>query len=140
MRPLSASLSIRISPTADSSSVCDTFRLHLGMLDDTWNGDDVVASHDQRPRLTLGSGNLGVDEHVLNLFPMAGEPVARPPAPYLKPWELGLDPPLAPANRTLEHNGAALEPEAVVLADELDSVAEIEAFRADRRRDQLGQS
>src|SRR6266496_6084394 len=139
MRALRASLSIRTSPTAPSSSVCDTLGLHLGMLDDTGNGDDLVSTHDERPRLALRPGDLGVDEHVLDLLSPAGEPVARPPASYLKACELRLDPPLAPANRALERDRAAFEPGAVVFADKLNAVAEIEALRADRRRDQLGE-
>src|SRR5438067_583658 len=137
MRALRASLSIRISPTALSSSVCDTLGLHLGMLDDARNGDDLVAAHDEGPRLALGAGDLGVDEHVLDLLAAPGESVARPPASYLKACELGLDPPVPPANRALERDRATLEPGAVVLTDELNAVAEIESLRADGRGDRL---
>ena len=103
------------------------------------HGDDLVSAHDERPRLALRAGNLGVDKHVLDLLPPAGEPVARPPASYLKACQLGFDPPPAPANGPLERDRAALEPGAVVLADELDAVAEIESLRTDGRRDQLGE-
>src|SRR5690349_19020193 len=137
MRPLRASLSIRTSPTADSSSVCDTLGLHLGVLDDSRHCDDLVAAHDEWPRLALGAGDLGIDEHVLDLLAPAGEPVARPPASYLKACELGFDLPGAPANRSLERDRPPLEPGAVVLADELDAVAEIQPLGAHRRRDQL---
>src|SRR5439155_20303378 len=47
--------------------------------------------------------------------------------------------PLAPTHRTLERHRTVLEPGAVLLADELDPVAEIEPFRAGRRSDQLGE-
>src|SRR5438067_10893548 len=114
MRVLSASVSIRISPTALSSSVCDTLSLHLGVLDDTRDGDDLVAAYDERPRLALRPRDLGVDEHVLDLLPPAGEPVARPPASYLKAYELGFDPPFAPATLAGEVHRTALEPKAVV--------------------------
>src|ERR671924_308512 len=76
MRSLSVSVSIRTSPTADSSSVCDTLGPHFGVLDDALDGDDLVATDDERPRLALGAGDLGVDEHVLDLLPPAGETVA----------------------------------------------------------------
>src|SRR6266487_3618525 len=109
------------------------------MLDDSWDGNDLVAAHHEGPCLALRAWDLGVDEHVLDLLLPAGKPVARPPASYLKACELRLDRPLAPANRSLERHGAALEPGAVVLADELDPVAEIEPFRAGRRSDELGE-
>src|SRR5512132_84473 len=109
------------------------------MLDNSRDSNDLVAAHHEGPRLALRAGDLGVDEHVLDLLAPAGEPVARPPAPYLKACELGLDRPLAPTNRSLERYGPALEPRAVVLADELDPIAEIEPLRAGRRTDQLGE-
>src|SRR6266705_6601924 len=108
------------------------------MFDDSWDGNDFVAAHHEGPCLALRAWDLGVDEHVLDFLLPAGKPVARPPASYLKACELRLDRPLAPANRSLDRHGAALEPGAVVLADELDPVAEIEPLPADRRGDQLG--
>src|SRR5438876_2495058 len=87
------------------------------MLDDSWDGNDLVAAHHEGPCLALRAWDLGVDEHVLDLLLPAGKPVARPPASYLKACELRLDRPLAPADRSLERHGAALEPGAVVLAD-----------------------
>src|SRR5205823_6420458 len=83
----------------------------------------LVAAHDEGPRLALGAGDLGVDEHVLDLLAAPGESVARPPASYLKACELGLDPPVPPANRALERDRATLEPGAVVRTDELNAVA-----------------
>src|SRR2546423_3334019 len=183
IRELRASLSIRISPTALSSSVCIPLRLRLALtgepmfppcapffrervdraahvgapddcvgkiaarrgvvaepngmhaigLDDSRHCDYLPTPHDEGPRLALGAGDLGVDKHVLDLLPPPGESVARPPASYLKACELGLDPPVPPANRAFECDWAALEPGAVVLTDELDAVAEIESLRADRR-------
>src|SRR6266516_2901268 len=187
MRALRASLSIRISPTALSSSVCIPLRLRLALtgetvfppcapffrdrivraahvgapddcvgiiaaqggvatypnvvyaigLDDSLHCDYFPAAHDEGPRLALGAGDLGVDKHVLDLLPPPGKSVARPPASYLKACELGLDPPVPPANRALERDRATLEPGAVVLTDELNAVAEIESLRADGRGDQL---
>ena len=43
-------------------------------------GDDLVAAHDERPRLPLGARDLRVDEHVLHLPPPPREPIARAPA------------------------------------------------------------
>src|SRR5689334_2901087 len=125
MRALRASVSTRTSPTALSNSVWDTLYLYVRVIEDTGDRDNLVAAHDERPRLALRSGDLGVDEHVLDLLLPACEPVAGPPASYLKASELGLDPPLAPANSAVERNRAALQPEAVVLADDLHAVAEI---------------
>src|SRR5205085_8854059 len=122
----------------DSSSVWNTLRLHLRVLDDPRHGDDLVPAHDERPRFALRAGNLGVDEHVLDLLPPAREPVARPPSAYLKPCRSGLDPPLAPAHRAVERNGASLEPGAVVLAHDLQAGAQAEAGRAAGGRAQLG--
>ena len=68
-----------------------------------------------------------------------GEPVAGPPAPYFKPWQLGADAPAAPAHLAVELDRAALEPEPVVLAHRLDAAAEVDALRADRRVEQLGE-
>ena len=84
------------------------------------HGDHVVAAHDERPRFALRSGDLRVDEHVLDLLLPPGEPVAGPPASYLKPFELGADAPLAPADLAVEVDRPALEPEPVVLAHRLD--------------------
>src|SRR5947209_8338920 len=56
---------------------------HAGVLEDPGHRDDVVTADDERPRLALGSADLGVDEHVLSLLRAAGEAVSRPPAPYL---------------------------------------------------------
>src|SRR3954451_58337 len=74
IRALRASLSIRTSPTALSSSVCDTLGPHFRVLDDARDGDDLAAPDDERPCLPLRPGNLGVYEHVLDLLPPAGEP------------------------------------------------------------------
>src|SRR5256885_6031104 len=138
MRALRASVSTRTSPTALSSSVWDTLHLHVWMVDDARDRDNLVAAHDQRPRLALRPWDLGVHEYVLDLLSSAGESVARPPASYLKASELGLDPPLAPANRTIERDRAALQPEAVVLAGDPHTVAQIEPLRSPPRCDQLG--
>src|SRR5262249_11807446 len=140
MRAPSASRSIRTSPTADSSSVCiplDPNSVHAFGLDDSGDRNHFPTAHHEGPRFALGAGDLGVDEHVLDLLAPAGEPVARPPATYLKACQLGLDRPSAPANRAVERDRAAFEPRPVVLSDELDAVAEIEPLRADRRSDQL---
>ena len=88
MRACSRSSSIRISPTPRSSSVCrHAHRLHSLRLDDPGHRHDLVAAHDERPAFAVGARDLGVDEHVLHLLRAAGEPVAGPPPPYLKPWQ-----------------------------------------------------
>src|SRR5919202_64974 len=107
------------------------------MVDDAWHGDDLVAAHDQRPRLALGTRDLRVDEHVLDLLAPPRKPVAGPPAPYLKPSPRRLDRPLAPPHRPLERHRAGLEPEAVVLARSLQPTAEVDALRSRRRIEQL---
>src|SRR5580765_1515915 len=126
MRAPSASVSIRTSPTALSSSVCDTLGLHLWVVDDARDRDDIAAADDERPCLPLRPGNFGVYEHVLDLFPPACEPVAGPPASYLKACEVGFDLPLAPADRAVEGDVAALEPEPVVFAHGLQALPEVD--------------
>src|SRR5687767_1176543 len=68
IRACSVGSSISTSPTACSSSTWVTFGAHPLGLDDAGNGHDIVAAHDERPRLALGTGDLGVDEHVLDLL------------------------------------------------------------------------
>src|SRR5438552_3187624 len=137
MRRCSASSSIRTSTTAASRSVALT--VDLRVRDEPGNGDDLVSAHDEGPGLSVGTGDLGVDEHVLDLLAPPGEPVARPPASYLKPCQLRPDAPRAPAHFAVEVDGATLEPEAVVLAHGLHAAAEIDALRAFGRREQLGE-
>src|SRR5215831_6693715 len=109
------------------------------MVDDSRHRDNFISAHHEGPRLAVRPGDLGVDEHVLDLLPPAGEPVARPPASYLKACELGFDLPLAPADWSLERNRAGLEPEPVVFADRLEPAAEVEPLRAGRGIEQLRQ-
>src|SRR5947209_18374590 len=130
MRCCSASASIRTSVTARSSSVA--FNFDIRMIDDAGNGDDLVPPHDQRPGLTLGAGNLGVHEYVLNLLAATREPVAGPPPSYLKPFGARADAPTAPADLARQLDRAALEPEPVVLAHGHDAAAEVDAARARR--------
>src|SRR5581483_3985930 len=130
MRSCSRPSSIRISPTPRSSSVCDTGRRHPLRLDDPGHRDHLVASHHEGPAFAIRAGDLRVDEHVLDLPPAAGEPVAGPPSPYFKPRQLGLDAPAAPLDRAGEVDGPRLEPEALVLADRLHAAAEVDALRA----------
>ena len=73
-------------------------RLHPVGLDDPGHGDDLVAADHERPAFAVGAGDLGVDEHVLDLLRAAGEPVARPPPADDKAWELGTDAPTAPVD------------------------------------------
>src|SRR3954447_7026761 len=108
---------MRISLTPRSSSVCDTLDEHSFRLDDSGNGDHVVPAHDERPRLACGTGDLRVDEHVLDLLRSPGEPIAGAPGPYLKAWELRGDPPLSPAHLAVECDGSVFQPDVVVLAD-----------------------
>src|SRR5712692_10310370 len=138
MRAWRSSAVIRISPTPRSSSALVTDCAHPVALDDPWDGDHLVPAHDQGPPLTVGARDLGVDEHVLDFLGAASEPVAGPPPPYLKAWELGRDAPGAPAHLAVEVDRAPLEPEAVVLAHGLETAAEIDVLRGDRRLEQLG--
>src|SRR5512141_2079592 len=109
------------------------------MLDDPGHRDHLVTPHDERPGFPFRWGDLRVDEHVLDLLLAPGEPVAGPPTSYLKPFERGADAPLAPGDLALDVDGAALEPEAVVLAHRLAAAAEIDALRADPGGEQLGE-
>src|SRR5712692_8691707 len=111
MRPWSSASVSRISPTPRSSSALVTNRAHPLALDDPGDGYDLIATHDQGPPLTVRARDLGVDEHVLDLLRAAGEPVARPPPPHFKAWELGSDTPGPPADLAIEVDGALLEPD-----------------------------
>src|SRR3954447_14478093 len=115
MRDCSVSSSISVSVIARSNSVADSG--YLRVLDDAGNGDHLVPAHHERPGLSVGAGDLGVDEHVLDLLRPAGESVAGPPSSHFQPGAVGADPPLAPLDGSGEVDRAALEPEAVVLAD-----------------------
>src|SRR3954471_2980089 len=106
------------------------------MLDHSRHGDDFAPAYDEGPRLALRSRDLRVDEHVLDLLPAPGEPVARSPASYLKACELGFDRPRAPAHAALERHGGLLEPDAVVLAHGGQALAEVDAARALARGEQ----
>src|SRR3954449_10049609 len=137
MRRCRSSSSIRISETARSSSVADS--LHLRVLDDARHRHDLVAAHDQRPRLPLRARHLRVDEHVLDLAPPTRQPVAGPPSTHSKPFELRADGPVAPPDFAGQLDRPALEPEALVLAHRLQASAEVDALGADGRREQLGE-
>src|SRR5258708_9006559 len=137
MRAWSRPSSIRTSPTACSTSALVMDGTRPLALDDTGHGDDLVATHDQGPALTVGTGDFGVDEHVLDLLRAAGEPVAVAPPSYLKPWQLRFDAPAAPAHLALEIDGRGLEPDTVMLAHRLHPPAEVDAPRRDRRAEQL---
>src|SRR5882672_11449413 len=139
MRSCNRSSSTRISPTPASTSVCDTSCRHPLGLDDPGDGHDLVAAHDERPAFTVGAGNLGIDEHILDLPGAACEPIARPPPSYLKPWEPRLDQPRPPRDRAVQVLRAGLEPEPLVLAHGVHAVAEVEALRTGARIDQLGE-
>src|SRR5436853_245521 len=90
-----------------------------------------------RPSIASGARHLCVDEHILDLPRASGEPVARPPASYLKPWQARLDPPRPPRNRTVQHPWARLEPEPIVFAHRLQTPTEVDALRAGARVEQL---
>src|SRR5947209_19713722 len=117
MRRWSDAFSIRISPTAFSSSVADS--VYSFVLDDARHCDDLVATHDERPRLALRARHLRVDEHVLDLPAPTRQAVPWPPPPHSQPWQLGADHPLPPAHLPGDLDRAALEPEALVLAHRL---------------------
>src|SRR3954470_18189612 len=133
IRSCRRSSSMRISPTPRSTSVCDTVRSHPLGLDDAGHRDDLVAAHDKRPALTIGARNLRVDEHVLHLLRAPLEAIAGPPSPYLKPWEVGLDPPPPPRDRAVQLDRRGFEPEPLVLPHRLHAAAEVDPLRADRR-------
>src|SRR6476659_5475719 len=137
MRRWRLSSSIRTSVTARSSSVADSFDLR--MLDDAGHGHNLVPAHDERPRFALRARHLRVDEHVLDLAPPTRQPVAGPPSTHSKPFELRADSPVAPADLAGELDRPSLEPEALVLAHGLEAAAEVDALRADGRREQLGE-
>src|SRR5579864_2385036 len=131
MRRWSTSSSIRTSVTARSSSVADSG--HLRVLDDAGHRHDLVAAHDERPRLPLRARHLRVDEHVLDLAPPTCQPVAGPPSAHSKPFELRADRPVAPPDLAGQVDRPALEPEPLLLAHRLDAAAEVDPLRADRR-------
>src|SRR5262249_4803791 len=112
---------------------------HTWSIDDAGNRDNPVPAHHERPRLALGSRDLGVDEHVLDLLAAPGEPAARSPASYLKACEVGLDRPRAPADASLERYRRLLEPDALVFADRREALAEVHAAGAFCGREQLVQ-
>ena len=101
--------------------------------------DDLVPAHDERPRLAVGARDLRVDEHVLHLLAPPGEPIARAPRAHLEPGERRLDRPRRPSATRRGADRALLEPEPVVLAHRLDAAAEVDALRAGRRGEQLGE-
>src|SRR3954451_12606365 len=128
---------MRISATSRSSSVCDTLDANSFRSDDPRHGYDLIAAHDERPRLAGRTGDLCVDEHVLDLLRPSGEPVTGPPASYLKAWQVGRDSPAAPLHLSLQRDRRALDPDAVVLAHRCDAAAEVEPPRGRRRSEQL---
>src|SRR4029077_11625588 len=100
---------------------------------------DLVAAHDERPRLALRARHLRVDEHVLDLAPPTSQSVAGLPSTHSKPFELRVDSPVAPPDLAGEIDRASLEPEPLVLAHGLDAAAEVDALPADGRGEQLGE-
>src|SRR3954469_9319240 len=107
------------------------------MLDDAGHGDHVVAANDERPGFTFRPRDLRVDEHVLDLLLPPREAVAGPPSAYLKPFEVGADPPPAPPHLAVERDRPALAPEPVVLPHGLHAAAEIDALRPRLRPEEL---
>src|SRR5829696_4988584 len=116
---------MRTSDTPSSNSAWDTLGAYSFRLDDSWNRDDLVTAHNERPRLACRTWDLRVDEHVLDLLRPSREPVAGAPGSYLKPWELRGDAPLAPGHFTLECDRALLDPDLAVLAHDRRAAAEI---------------
>src|SRR3954451_6484192 len=139
MRAASVSLPIRISPTAPSSSVCDTLGLDPFRADDPRQCHDLVAAHDERPGLSGCARDRGVDERVLDFSRAAREPIARAPPPNDKPWELGVDAPAAPAHGAAQADRRALEPDLVLVTDRSESLPEVAAPRAWGCGEQLGE-
>src|SRR3954471_7095803 len=106
MRACSVSSSISVSVIARSNSVADSFDLRV--LDDAGNCDHVVAADHERPGLSVGAWDLGVDEHVLDLLRPAGEPVAGLPSSHFETGCVSGDPPRPPLHRPVELDRAAL--------------------------------
>src|SRR5439155_8234287 len=129
--------SMRTAETPRSSSVWDTFDAHSFRLDDARHRDHVLSAHDERPRLACGTGDLRVDEHVLDLLRSPSEPIAGAPGPYLKAWELRRDPPFAPAHLAVERDRRSLEPDAVVLAHGRETGAKVQPPRSGGRREEF---
>src|SRR3954451_19088455 len=109
------------------------------MCDEPGHCDDRVAAHDERPRLALGLRDLRVDEHVLDLLRPPGEPVTGLPASYPKASQPRTDAPPAPRHLAVEVDRSVLEPEPLVFTHRLDAAAEVDALRACRRREELGE-
>src|SRR2546430_17712535 len=128
---------MRISETARSNSVCDTLGKNSFHLDDPGHGDDLVPTYDERPRLAGRTGDLRVDEHVLDLLRSPGEPIAGAPGSYLKAWEARGNPPFAPVHLRVEHHWCSLEPDALVLPHSRQPATEVEPLRAGGRGGQL---
>src|SRR5262245_43333333 len=101
------------------------------MLDDARHRHDLVATHDERPRLPLRAWHFRVDENVLDLAPPTCQPVPGPPSAHSKPLELRADSPVAPPDLAGQVDRAALQPEPLVLAHCLDAAAEVDPLRAD---------
>src|SRR5437588_12018562 len=102
---------MRTSATPRSSSVADTLGNDSLCLDDSRYRDDVVAPHDERPRLALRAGHLRVDEHVLDLPAPTCQAVSWPPSAHSKSWQLRADQPLPPAHLAGELDRAVREHE-----------------------------
>src|SRR3954447_13642148 len=137
MRACSDDSSISVSVTARSSSAADSF--YLRVLDDPGDRDDLVTAHDEGPGLSLRPRDLGVDEYVLNLLPPAGEAVAGPPSSHFETARARSDPPRPPLDGSVERDRTALEPESLVFAYRLHAAAEVDAARAGRCGEQLGE-
>src|SRR5436305_10356778 len=138
MRACSSCSPIRISPTAAVNSVCADSVHSLG-VHDTRDCDDLVSAHDQGPALTVAARDLGVHEHVLDLLAAPGEPIAGPPPPYLKAFEVRADRPRPPLHLAVEGDRGALEPEPLVLPHGLQAAAQAHALRPRPPADQLRQ-
>ena len=113
--------------------------LPLGMLDDARHGDDLVSAHDERPRLALRARAPSRRRTRPGSSAPTRQAVPGPPASHSKSWQLGADPPLPPAHLAVELDRPVLEPEPLVLAHRLDAAAEVDALRAGRRGEQLGE-
>src|SRR4051812_33858356 len=120
MRRRRSSSETSTSPIAAFSSACVIApRSHGVALDEARDSDDLVPAHDDRPAVPEAARDLGVGEHVLELLPPAGEPIARSPRPYRQTRLVGLEYPRAPTDAAL------FEGQLVVFAHGGDPVREV---------------
>src|SRR5438093_9325629 len=128
---------MRISLTSRSSSLTvtgspldDDEGFPAGSLGDAGHRDDVVAAHDDRPRVPLRPRHLRVHEQILHLLAASREPIAGTARPDLQSGLVGAEAPRPPFD-------LSFEAQRVVLADRANAAAEVTRLRALERGEQL---